>query len=260
MAAMMFVRLVVEFEGTGYVGWQRQPNGLSIQQVVEEALAELLHHPVRVHSSGRTDAGVHARGMVVGFSTPRSLPLSAFREGLNRLLPEDIAVRAADEVDASFHPRFNAAGKWYRYTIYRGVVRSPLHRHFSWYLRPSLDVEAMRTAAEAFVGRHDFSAFRSSSCEAGTTQREVFSCGLLEDGEFLYLDIRGDGFLKNMVRIIAGTLVEIGLKRRPVDDVFQLLQSKDRNRAGRTAPAHGLCLMEVWYRSAAGLQNRAGRV
>lgn len=244
---MMSVRLVVEFDGTGYAGWQRQPNGLSVQQVVEEALAELLQHPVRVHSSGRTDAGVHARGMVVGFSTPRALPLSAFREGLNRLLPEDIAVRKADEVDVSFHPRFDAAGKWYRYTIYRGAARSPLHHRFSWHLRSSLDVEAMSAAAQAFVGQHDFAAFRSSSCEAGTTRREIFSCSLIEDGEFLYLDVRGDGFLKNMIRIIAGTLVEIGLKRRPVDDVLQLLQGKDRTRAGRTAPAHGLCLMEVWY-------------
>ena len=254
---MMYLRLIVEFDGTDYVGWQRQPNGLSIQQVIEEALAELLQHPVRVHSSGRTDAGVHARGMVVGFFTQSSLPLSAFREGLNRLLPAVIAVREATEVDASFHPRFGAAGKWYRYTIYRGAVRSPLHRRFSWHLRTPLDVAAMRTAADAFIGRHDFAAFRSSSCEAKTTQREIFSCNVVEDGELLYLDVRGEGFLKNMVRVMTGTLVEVGLKRRPVDDIPRVLRAGDRKKAGRTAPPQGLCLMEVWYGNSRELQNGA---
>ncbi|HKK01471.1 MAG TPA: tRNA pseudouridine(38-40) synthase TruA [Desulfuromonadales bacterium] len=244
---MMYVRLIVEFDGTGYAGWQRQPNGLSIQQVIEEALAKLLQSPVRTHSSGRTDAGVHARGMVIGFSTHKSLPLSAFREGLNRLLPPDIAVREANEVDASFHPRFDAVGKWYRYAIYRGATRSPLHRNFSWHLRSQLEVVSMQTAAASFVGNHDFAAFRSSGCEAKTTQREIFSFSVTEDGDLLYLDVRGNGFLKNMVRVMVGTLVEVGLKRRPVDDISRLLQEGDRSRAGRTAPPHGLCLMEVWY-------------
>ena len=162
---MMYLRLIVEFDGTDYVGWQRQHNGRSIQQVIEEALAELLQHPVRVRSSGRTDAGVHARGMVIGFSTQRSLPLSAFREGLNRLLPAGIAVREAAEVDASFHPRFAAAGKWYRYTIYRGAVRSPLHRRFSWHLRTPRDVAARRIAADAFIGRQYCATFWSSGLE-----------------------------------------------------------------------------------------------
>ena len=244
---MMHLRLVLEFDGSDYVGWQRQPNGLSIQEVVEAALAEMLKHPVHLRSSGRTDAGVHARGMVAGFSTERHLPLAAFREGLNRLLPPEVAVREAAEVDASFHPRFSAAGKWYRYTIFRGAARSPLHRRFSWHVRSPLDVAAMRTSSGVFVGHHDFAAFRSSTCEARTTRREIFACDVIEDGELLYLDVRGGGFLKNMVRVMVGTLVEIGLQRRPVDDILRLLQGGKREEAGRTAPPQGLCLMEVWY-------------
>lgn len=244
---MKRVCLVLEYDGTAYAGWQIQLNGTAVQEVVESALAKVLGTPVRLVSSGRTDAGVHARGMVVHFDTDRDLPVSAFREGVNRYLPLDTAVRHAAFVPAGFHARYDARGKWYRYTIYRHPVRSPLHHRTSWHIRHPLDLEAMSRAAAAFVGQHDFAAFRSSRCDAQTTEREIFSLDLDVDQEMLHIDVRGAGFLRNMVRTMIGTLVEIGLERRPEGDVRQLLRQPRRELSGPTAPARGLCLMEVWY-------------
>ncbi len=244
---MTNIRLVIEYDGTRYAGWQFQPNGLAVQQVVEENLFRLLGHRVRLVSSGRTDAGVHARGMVVNFHSERPLPLTAYREGLNGLLPPDIAVREAAVAAAGFHARFDAKGKWYRYTLYRRPVRSPLHARFSWHLRGALDEALMAEAARCFVGAHDFAAFRTSGCSARTTVREIFSVELVRQHELLFVDVRGSGFLRNMVRVMVGTLVEVGLGKRSPGEVAALLRSPARGQAGRTAPAQGLCLMEVWY-------------
>jgi tRNA pseudouridine38-40 synthase len=244
---MRTIRLVIEYEGTAYAGWQLQPNGLSVQEVVEDALAGVLGEKVRLISSGRTDAGVHARGMVAHFVTSRDLPLSAFREGVNRLLPQDVAIREADEAPDSFHARFDARGKWYRYTLHLGPVRSPLAARTSWHIRSALDFDAMSAGAAALVGTRDFAAFRSSACEARTTVRTIFSVELAREGDLLYIDVKGSGFLKNMVRVMVGTLLEIGMGKRHAGDMEQLLRQGCRTRAGRTAPSSGLCLMEVWY-------------
>lgn len=244
---MRTIRLTIEYDGTGYAGWQVQPNGLAVQEVVENALARVLGENLRLVSSGRTDAGVHALGMVAHFCTASALPLRAFREGVNRYLPGDVVVREAAEAPEGFHARFGARGKWYRYSLHLGAVRSPLAARTSWHIRSPLDREAMAVAAAAFAGTHDFSAFRASSCEAQTTVREVFSIGIVEDGELLHIDVKGKGYLKNMVRIMVGTLVEVGLGRRPATDVERLLRSGRRELAGRTAPPQGLMLMEVWY-------------
>jgi len=244
---MKTIRLTIEYDGTDFVGWQIQPNGRSVQETLEGALGRVLGSAVRIHSAGRTDAGVHARGMTAHFETERDLPLVAYREGVNRFLPSDVAVREAAEAPADFHARFDAQGKWYRYAIYCAPVRSPLQGRSAWHLRSFLDLAAMRRAAQAFVGRHDFAAFRSAGCDARTTVREVFSVELVQQGELLFVDVRGGGFLRNMVRVMVGTLVEIGMGRRPESDVSQLLLAGCRQKAGRTAPAQGLCLMEVWY-------------
>jgi tRNA pseudouridine38-40 synthase len=185
--------------------------------------------------------------MTAHFETAANLPLAAYREGVNRLLPPDVAVREAAEAPEGFHARFDARGKWYRYAIYTAPVRSPLLGRRAWHLRASLDLVAMDQAAQDFVGRHDFAAFRSAGCDARTTEREVFSVQMENQGELLLVDVRGAGFLRNMVRVMVGTLVEIGMGRRPHTDVAILLRQGCRQKAGRTAPAHGLCLMEVWY-------------
>lgn len=244
---MRNIKLIIEYDGTDYSGWQVQPNGLTVQQVLEEALARMLGERAILHGSGRTDAGVHARGMVACFKTDKTLPLRAFREGLNTMLPNDIAVRDACEVPLCFHPRFDAVAKHYRYTMLLDDLRSPLYRHTAWRLKGRLDLEAMRAACRLFVGEHDFAAFRGSGCAAKTTVRRIYGMELNRDGRLLHLDVRGSGFLKNMVRIITGTLIEVGQGKFALEDVARLLKGGDRRELGMTVPPQGLCLMEVFY-------------
>ncbi len=244
---MRTIKFIIEYDGSDYVGWQRQPNGLSIQQAVEEALIQLLGQPARLFSSGRTDAGVHAHGMVAHLQTEHSLPLRAFRDGVNRFLPPSIAVQHVEEMQPGFHARFDARGKWYQYNIYLAPVRSPLHSRTSWWLKTDLDVAVMKEAAALFVGRHDFGAFRTSGCAAKTTVREIFSVDLQSSERLLTVDVRGSGFLRNMVRMMVGTLVEVGQGKRPAKGIADLLAGRDGAGSAHTAPAHGLCLMEVWY-------------
>ena len=243
------IKLIIEYDGTDFVGWQIQPNGISVQQRLEEALAQLTGETVRVHSSGRTDAGVHAQGMVCHFDTARELPLSAWREGTNRFLPQDIAVRQAEVVADDFHARFAAAGKCYRYTLLLDEIRSPLQRRNSWQVRPPLDLELMRMAARQFVGEHDFAAFRTSGCAAETTNREIFSVTFYEALPLCHIDIEGSGFLKNMVRMMVGTLVEIGRGKRPLADIEKLLRGDGAVKPAFTAPPQGLCLRQVHYQA-----------
>ncbi|MBX5483253.1 MAG: tRNA pseudouridine(38-40) synthase TruA [Myxococcaceae bacterium] len=239
------LRLTLEYDGTDYVGWQIQPNGRSIQATVERALAELLKEPVSVMAAGRTDAGVHALGQVVSFSTTRSLPLKAYVQGLTSLLPDDIAVVDAAVVDDAFDPRRWSLGKRYRYLIWNRPVRSPLRRRTHWQIFQRLDVAKMREAAAHLAGRHDFSAFRAADCAAKHAVREITALTIeARDGE-LALTIDGTAFLKHMVRNIVGTLVEVGRGRHPPGWAREVLESKDRTRAGPTAPAHGLTLVEV---------------
>ena len=233
---MRNVKLIIEYDGTSYSGWQVQPNGLAVQQVVEEALARILGESVRVYSSGRTDAGVHAMGMVAAFKTDRQLPLSAFSDGLNALLPADIAIRDAAEVPLVFNPRADAQSKHYRYTIFNAGRRSPLARFRSWHLRRPLDVARMQEAAFHLVGEHDFAAFRGANCAAKTTVRRLFRVTVTRYGDFVVIDVQGSGFLKNMVRVIAGTLAEVGQGKINPETIPQLLSSCDRACSGVTAP------------------------
>jgi tRNA pseudouridine38-40 synthase len=239
--------LTIEYDGTAYSGWQRQPNGLAVQQVIEEALCQLLGHKPDLRSSGRTDAGVHACGMAAAFKTSANLPLKAYVEGTNRYLPPDIAILSAIEVPDSFKPIGDALAKHYRYTILTTPTRSPLRRFLAWHIRESLNVEAMRKAAAHFVGHHNFAAFRASNCAAKTTVRRIDSVEIINEGDSIIIDVVGGGFLKNMVRVMTGTLVEIGRGRYEPELIPLLLQNGDRKKAGITAPACGLCLVEVFY-------------
>jgi tRNA pseudouridine38-40 synthase len=242
------IKLTIEYDGTSYAGWQIQPNGLAVQQVIEEALRQLLGETVSLRSSGRTDAGVHASGMAAVFTTTRQIPLIAFVEGTNRFLPPDIAIRAAVEAAPDFRPIADAVAKQYRYTVYNNPIRSPLRRLTSWHVREQLDVEAMRAAALHFAGRHDFAAFRASNCAAKTSIRRVDHVTIEQNGDIITIDVVGEGFLKNMVRVMAGTLVDIGRGRFAPEHVAWLLANPDRKKAGVTAPACGLCLITVVYR------------
>jgi len=246
---MRNILLTIEYDGTKYAGWQVQPNGLAIQQVMEEALERLLKEKVRINSSGRTDAGVHAVAMPASFATTSGIPLKAFTAGLNAFLPPDIAVRDAREVPLEFHPRREATVKHYRYTLHVAQNRKPLYRLYSWHLRGPLDLAAMRRAASYFAGEHDFASFRGAGCAAKTTIRVIKSVTISEEGEFLMIDVKGVGFLRNMVRIMTGTLVEVGLGRRAAESVESLLSLPDRTVAGVTAPPQGLSLVEVSFGS-----------
>src|SRR6185312_1827127 len=220
---MRHIRLVVEYDGTGLHGWQRQANGATVQQHLEEALARLLCHEVTVAGASRTDAGVHARGQVASFRTEKPIPVHGIRRGLNSLLPAQIAVREADEVGDEFHPRFSALGKHYRYTILARGDRSPRWRDRAWHHPEPLSIEAIREGAAHLIGEHDFAAFRAAGCTAKTTLRRVDSIDVVRDGDLVRIDVRGNAFLRNMVRIIVGTLSEVGTGRRLPAQVAEIL-------------------------------------
>jgi tRNA pseudouridine38-40 synthase len=247
---MRHIRLVVEYDGTGLCGWQRQANGPTVQGHLEAALAKLLQHEVAVAGASRTDAGVHARGQVASFRTERPIPLHGVRRGLNSMLPDTIAVVEATEVGDDFHPRFSATGKHYRYLVLTRGERSPRWRDRAWHHPDPLDVAAMREAATCLIGEHDFSAFRAAGCTAKSTIRRIDDIAvtpLAEEPAALAVDVRGNAFLRNMVRILVGTLVEVGERRRLAGQLAEILAGKDRTRAGITAPAHGLELVAVRY-------------
>jgi tRNA pseudouridine38-40 synthase len=245
---MPVVKLTLEYDGTRYVGWQVQPNGPSIQAEVERALAALHGGPRRVTAAGRTDAGVHAIGQVASFVEPAPLPLAAYLKGMNALLPADVAVRGARLEPEGFDARRSARGKRYRYRILNVPTRAPLARLHTWQVFRPLDVAAMREAAAPHVGRHDFSAFRASDCQAHHAVREVRRLDVLaEGGGEIALVIEATAFVKHMVRNITGTLVEVGLGWRAAEETAALLAARDRTRAGKTAPPQGLCLEEVFY-------------
>ncbi len=245
---MPVVKLTLEYDGTRYVGWQIQPNGPSVQAEVERALGMLHKAPRRVVAAGRTDAGVHARGQVASFPEERPLPISAYVKGMNALLPEDVAVRAASLEPDGFDARRSARGKRYRYVIQNGPTRAPLNRLFAWQLFGPLDVGAMRDAAGYLVGRHDFAAFQAADCEAHHAVRDVRRLEVVgEQGGRVEATVEATAFVKHMVRNFVGTLVQVGQGKRAPGSLPALLAGGDRKAAGPTAPPQGLCLEEVFY-------------
>lgn len=245
---MRHIRLVVEYDGSKLHGWQRQHNAPTVQQHLEQGLRQLLQHDVDVVGASRTDAGVHARGQVAAFRTEKAIPLHGVRRGLNSILPDAIAIRDASEVPEEFHPRFSATGKHYRYTLLTRAERSPRWRDRAWHHPDPLSLPAMQEAAKSLIGEHDFAAFRAAGCTAKTTTRRVDSIALTRpELGVIEVDIRGNAFLRQMVRILVGTLTEVGTGKRQVAQVAEILAGKDRTKAGITAPAHGLELMEVRY-------------
>ncbi len=242
------IRLLLEYDGTNYHGCQRQRGDLTIQQVIEEALERLTGEKVALIGSGRTDAGVHALGQVANFHTNSSIPLKAFHAGLNSMLPEDIAVLAAEEASPQFHARKAARAKTYEYRLLNRPSRSPLHRNSGWWLAHRLDLEAMIAAALALPGKHDFSAFRASKSGNLNPVRQIFSARWqTHPGGWLRFTITGNGFLRGMVRSLVGTMVEVGQGKAEPSLLAELLKSGERRLAGPTAPPQGLYLVEVEY-------------
>jgi tRNA pseudouridine38-40 synthase len=242
-AATRVLKLTLSYDGTRFVGWQRQADRNSIQGLLEEALARFEGAPVTVHGAGRTDAGVHALGQVASVTVTATHDTSAVARGLNANLPPDIRVLKVEEAPPGFHARFSARSKTYRYALRNVPVASPFERAYAWHVPEPLDVDAMRAAAAALVGTHDFAAFQSAGSDVTDTVRTMTRSEFVD----LTYEIEGNGFLRHMVRAIVGTLVEVGQGRRPVSSVEALLAGGRRAEAGATAPPHGLFLGRVDY-------------
>ncbi|MFH1038196.1 MAG: tRNA pseudouridine(38-40) synthase TruA [PVC group bacterium] len=244
---MRKIRLTLEYDGTAYGGWQVQPNADTVQQRVEDALREVIREKVRVHGAGRTDAGVHALGQVAHFETGSLLPAENIRDGANTHLPPDIVILRAEDVPASFHARYSARGKIYRYRVLLRPVRAPLERHRAYRVSPPLDMEAMWTAARKLTGRHDLVSFAAAGCSIKDTIRTLSRLEISEAGDLIEFELEADGFLYKMARNIVGTLLEAGRGKLVAGDVARIIASGDRTLAGPTAPAQGLYLVRVIY-------------
>ena len=257
---MRNIKLTLEYDGTGYHGWQSQINAVAVQDVVSGAIKSLTGEDCAIVGSSRTDAGVHALGFVCNFFTNSAIPADKFAFALNAILPEDIAVKGSEEVPPDFDARFSAKGKTYKYLFYNSPFPSALLRHRAYHVFYPLDAGAMGRAAAHFAGTHDFAAFSAAGGAARTTVRTVYSADVRRNGELIEFTVTGDGFLYNMVRIMAGTLAEVGFGKIDPDAVPGIITGLDRKKAGRTAPAHGLYLAEVYYQSDfGGKANSGGR-
>jgi tRNA pseudouridine38-40 synthase len=255
MRPMTSFKITVAYDGTGFVGWQRQAAGTSIQGMLEDALRPLAGCDVAVAGAGRTDAGVHAIGQVASFAIERTVDTTTVVRALNARLPPEVRVIAAEEAPAGFHARFSARAKSYRYRIRNAEVDDPFDRRYAWHLPGPLDVDAMACAATLVEGEHDFAAFQAAGSDAASTVRRVVRSriavsdtdGCRGSGRVITYDTSGAGYLRHMVRAIVGSLVDVGRGRRPADWIGELLTTRDRAMAGRTAPAHGLFLVSVDY-------------
>lgn len=242
------IKLVVAYDGTAYHGWQRQKDVPTVQEELEHAIVRIMRHPLAVHGAGRTDAGVHAAGQVANFRTPNfSIPILNFRRALNSKLPPDIAIVSANQVPHDFHASISACGKTYRYRIYRRPIKDVARGRYSYHYWRELDVPRMRLAAQRLLGEHDFRGFAFAAEKRENTVRTLTGCQLEETGEELHVYVSGTGFLYKMVRNIVGTLMEIGRGRWDERQIDVVLDSRDRQYAGPTAPAPGLSLMHVKY-------------
>lgn len=243
----MNIKLTIEYDGTNYHGWQLQPNGITIQEVLEGAIEKILGVKIRVNGSGRTDAGVHALGQVANFFYEGDLDLCRLQKGLNALTPRDIVINRVELVADSFDARRDAKSRVYSYRIWNHLFPSAFHRCFSWHIAEPLDVSSMQEAIRCLEGEHDFASFQAAGCDALHAVRRVYCNSLRLEGEFLVYTIEATAFLRHMVRNIIGTLVEVGRGDRSPAGFAELLAARNRIQAGPTAPPHGLFLVEVKY-------------
>jgi tRNA pseudouridine38-40 synthase len=245
------LKLTIAYDGANYAGWQVQTNGIGVQEKIEQAMGKLFPSVKRIHSSSRTDTGVHALGMVAHVEIPRAefkMALQKIALAINAFLPEDIRIISAIKCATDFHARFDASGKQYRYFVWNHRAANPLLRHMQWHVPQSLDLAAMRSAAKYFIGKHDFKSFAGTrNYEMESTVRTLTRCDIKRTGPLLTFIIEGDGFLYKMCRGIVGTLIQVGRGKFAIKELKPMLAARDRRAAGMTAPAQGLVLWKVFY-------------
>lgn len=244
---MKRVKLIVAYDGTNYCGWQIQQNGITVEEVLNQTISELVGEPIAVIGASRTDSGVHAMGNVAVFDTESRIPAEKMSFALNQRLPEDIRIQESCEVEADWHPRYCDTRKTYEYRILNRRFAIPTQRLYSHFFYYPLDVEKMQQAADYLVGEHDFKSFCSTRTQVENTVRTIYFLRVVKDGDMIRIQINGNGFLYNMVRIIVGTLLKVGTGMYPPEHVKEILEAKDRRLAGPKAEARGLTLMEIEY-------------
>ena len=244
---MRNIKLVIEYDGKDFNGWQKQPNKLNIQGEIENVIANITKEEVELTASGRTDAGVHALGQVANFKTNSQIPIEKFPIAINSQIKNSIRIKSAEEVDERFHSRFNCKRKTYRYVIDNSKYGSAIYRNLSYHVSTKLNVDEMKKAIKYFEGEHDFKAFKSSGTSSKSSIRTIYKAIIKEKDENIIIELTGNGFLYNMVRIIVGTLVEVGLGKIDSKEIPDIIESKDRQRSGKTLPPQGLFLLEVEY-------------
>ena len=242
------IKLTVAYDGTNYCGWQVQPNGVSIQSTLQKAIENLLGEKTDVTGASRTDSGVHALGQVAVFDTDKNIPDWKYALAINQRLPKDIVVQKSEEVPLDFHPRYTDVEKTYEYRILNRRTQLPKERLYSYFVPKKLNVDKMREAGVYLVGEHDFKSFCSQKTKVLSTVRTIYSLELIEEGDIVTLRVSGNGFLYNMVRIMVGTLVEVGTGKRTPDQIRCILDGRDRQLAGFTAPPQGLYLKEIYFK------------
>ncbi len=244
---MRNIKLTIEYDGKDFNGWQKQPNKLNIQGTIEKTIESIVGHSVNLTASGRTDAGVHAFGQVANFKTDSKIPIEKFAIAINSRLKKSIVIKNAEEVDEKFHSRLNCMQKTYRYVINNSEQGTAIYRNLEYHISNNLDVAKMQEAAKYFEGEHDFKAFKASGTSSKNSVRTIYKADVYKKDERIYIELTGSGFLYNMVRIISGTLVEVGMGKLKPSDIPKIIASQKRENAGKTLPAHGLYLVKVEY-------------
>ena len=244
---MRNIKLTIEYDGKKFNGWQKQPDKLNIQGEIENAIKEITGEEVELIGSGRTDAGVHAFGQVANFKTNSNLPIEKFAIAINSKLKKSIVIKEAEEVDERFHSRYNAKQKTYRYIINNSKQGTAIYRDLECHIPMDLNIKEMKKASKYFEGEHDFKAFKASGTSSKSSVRTIYKAEVIENEGRIKIELTGNGFLYNMVRIISGTLVDVGLGKIKTEEIPDIIESGERSRAGKTLPAHGLYLLNVKY-------------
>ena len=244
---MRNIKLIIEYDGKGFNGWQKQPNKLNIQGEIEKAISEITGEEISLIASGRTDAGVNSLGQTANFKTNSKIPADKLAFAINAKLKKSIRIKSAEEVDERFHSRYSVKSKKYRYTINVSTHGTAIFRDMEYHFPFKLDVEKMQKSAYFFEGEHDFKAFKASGTSSKSSVRTIYKAEVYQKEDRVYIELTGNGFLYNMVRIIAGTLLDVGMEKIEPEEVLNIIESKNRMNAGKTLPAKGLCLVEVTY-------------